>query len=226
MRAQELGNVVVTAELGPARGVAVVEGVADRRVGAELEERFDGLRLAGLCGEMEGGHALAVVGPAEGPTRVYVRAELDEAADRRDASVHRRPSQRRAAVRVGIEVGAEVDEPLDRFNAVALRRPHERLVDDLLRIIGRLPGRKAAVRAVETAVRAGRGRAGELVDQVDEPEPGGNAQVARLEPEQVDDLAVAPEERDDQRRAAVTPRGEVSASAGRDQELGERVVVP
>ena len=82
------------------------------------------------------------------------------------------------------------------------------------------------MRAVEAAVRACRGRAGELVDQVDEPEPGRNAQVARREPEQVDDLAVAPEERDDQRRAAVTPRVEVGASAGSEQELCELPVVP
>ena len=38
---------------------------------------------------------------------------------------------------------AELDEPLDRLDAVALRRPHERLVEDLLRIVGRLPGRES-----------------------------------------------------------------------------------
>jgi hypothetical protein len=74
-----------------------------------------------------------------------------------------------------VDVGAELDEPLDRFDAVALRRPDERLVEDLLRVVRRLPGRKAAVRAIEAAVRTGRGRAGELVDQVDAAEPGRDA---------------------------------------------------
>src|SRR5438128_1371139 len=91
-----------------------------------------------------------------------------------------------ACVQVRLEVGAGLDEPPDRLDAVALRGPHERLVEDLLRVVGRLPGRKAAVRAVEAAVRARRGRAGELVDQVDEAEPGSDAQVARLESEYID----------------------------------------
>src|SRR5438067_1963943 len=193
----------MAAVLRPARRSAAVNGVADRRIGTELEERLDRLSLAGLRGEMEGGHALAVLGAAEGPAPIDVGAELDEAADRRDPSVARCPGERCAAVRIGVEVRAQFDEPLDRLDAVALSSPYERLVEDLLRIVGRLPGRKAAVGAVEAAVRARRGCAGELVDQVDETEPGRDAQVARLEPQQVNDLTVAPEERGDERCAAV-----------------------
>src|SRR5207248_7060625 len=169
----------------PARRRAAVDGVADRRISAELEQRFDRVRLTGLCSEMEGGHALAVVKPAEGSAPVHVGAERHEALDCRDTPVRRRPSERGAAVRVGIEVGAELDEPLDRLDTVAFRGPNERLVEDLLRIVGRLPGRKTAVRAVEAAVRACCGRTYDLVDQLDEPEPGRDAQVARLEPKNV-----------------------------------------
>src|SRR6185437_16462090 len=103
-------------------------------------------------------------------------AELDEAPDRRDASVRRRPGERRAAVRIGVDVGAQLDESLDCLDAVALRSPDKRLVENLLRIVRRLPGREAAVRAVEAAVRARSGRAGDLVDQVDNAEPGRDAQ--------------------------------------------------
>lgn len=74
----------------------------------KLEERFDGLGPAGLRGEMQGGHALSVVGAAEGPATIDVGAELDEAADRRDASVACGPGQRRAAIRVSVGVGAEL----------------------------------------------------------------------------------------------------------------------
>ena len=70
------------------------------------------------------------------------------------------------------------------------------------------------MRTVEAAVRAGGRRPRELVDQFDEPEPRRDAQVARLEPEQVDDLPMAPEERDDERRAAVAARFEVGARPG------------
>jgi hypothetical protein len=140
--AEPLREVWVAAVLRPARRRPAVDGVADRRVGAEFEERLDRVGLAGLPSEMEGGHALAVVGPAEGPASVHVGAELDEAADRCDAPVGRRPSERRAALRIGVEVGAELDQSLDRLDAVALRGPHEGLVEDLLWVVGRLPGGK------------------------------------------------------------------------------------
>ena len=60
----------------PACQYAAVDDVLDRRVGAELEECFDRRGLAGLGGEMEGRHALAVVGAAEGPESVHVGAKL------------------------------------------------------------------------------------------------------------------------------------------------------
>ena len=48
---------------------AAVDDILDRRVGAELEECFDRRGLAGLGGEMEGRHVLAVAGAAEFPSR-------------------------------------------------------------------------------------------------------------------------------------------------------------
>src|SRR5581483_6282855 len=119
----------------------------------------------------------------------------------------------------------ELDEELERRDAAGLRRPHERLVEHLLRVVGRLPGREASVRAVEAAVRARRGRAGELPDQVEVAEAGGDAEVAGLAPEQAGDLDVAPEERDREGRPAVPPRRQVGASAVGEQELRERTAV-
>ena len=121
--------------------------------------------------------------------------------------------ERRPAVRIRVDARAELDEQRERVDAVGLRRPDERLVEHLLWIVRRLPRREAAVRAVEAAVRARRGRTRELADQLEIAEPRGDAKVARLAPEQVDDLAVPPEERRDERRAAVAARREVGAAA-------------
>src|SRR6478672_3586652 len=198
----------MAAVLRPADRRAAVDVVLDGRVGAEFEQRLDSLCLARMRGEMQGGHALAMVGATEGSARVHVGAKFDEAANRRYAPVAGRPGERRTTVRVGVGISTKLDEPLDHLDTVALRRPDERLVEDLLRIVGGLPGGEAAVRTVEASVRARRGRAAELVDQVDESEPSGDAQVARLEPEQIDDLAMTPEERHDERRAAVAAREE------------------
>src|SRR5262249_15421418 len=100
-----------------------------------------------------------------------------------------------------------------------------RLVEDLLRIVRGLPGREAAVRAVERATSTRRRRAGQLVDHVEPAEPGRDAQVAGLEPEQWRYLAVPPEERHDQRPASARAGGRVRAGAGREQELGKDRVV-
>ena len=74
-------------------------------------------------------------------------------------------------------------------------------------------------------MRAGRRRAGELADQVEPPEPRRDAQVAGLEPEQVDDLAVAPEQRRHERRPAVAARRDVGAAARVEHQLREPAVV-
>ena len=84
----------------------------------------------------------------------------------------------RAAVGVGVDARAELDEELEHLDAVALRRPDERLVEHLLRVVGRLPRREAAVRAVEGAVGARLRASRQLADQLGQPEPGGDAQVA------------------------------------------------
>src|SRR3954449_12352314 len=93
--------------------------------------------------------------PAEGRLAAGIRSELDEPPDRRDAPARRGPDQRRPAVGIAVGVGAELDERAEHVDAVALGGPHERLVEDLLRIVGRLPDREAGVRPVEAARRTG-----------------------------------------------------------------------
>ena len=90
-----------------------------------------------------------------------------------------------------------------------------------------VPGGEAAVRAVEAAVRAGLGAeravgAHELVDDVVAPEPGGDPEVARVQAaalgEQLRGRAVAPEERRDERRAAVAAPFRAGGRAGVEEE--------
>lgn len=63
--------------------------------------------------------------------------------------------------------------------------------------------------------------AGELADQVEPSESRGHAQVPRLEAEQAGNLSMTPEQRGDQRRAAVPTGAQVGASTGREQEVSE-----
>jgi hypothetical protein len=173
--------------------------------------------------------ALAVVGPAEGRAPVRVGAESDEGPDRPDAAAGGRPGERRAPIDVGVRVGAPLDQRRQRVGAIGARRPRERLVEDLLRIVGGPPGREAAVGAVEGAVGAGLGaeasvRPDQLVDQVEEPQAGRRPQVARMKAPIQGELhrhPVAPEERDHERRAAVAAGGDVRRGAGLEQHLGE-----
>ena len=81
------------------------------------------------------------------------------------------------------------------------------------------------MRAIEAAVGPGLRCARELSDQVEQSEPGRDAQVARLEPEHVDDLAVPPEESRDERRAPVPARREIGPRADVEQQLREPAVV-
>src|SRR5579884_2820971 len=219
------GELLVAADARPAGGVAPVQVVADRRIGSCLDEQLHRSGLPALRCEVERGDAFAVRRSAEGAAAIRIGAELEEPPDRVDAPVRGRPRQRRAAVRIGVEVRAELDESRDRGDAVALRRPHKRLVEDLLRVVRRRPGGEAAVVPVELAVRAGGRSAGELVDQVDAAEPGGDAEVPRRLAEQWDDLAVAPEERLDERRAAVAAGREIGARAGGEEQARELDVV-
>src|SRR5581483_10216859 len=101
---QPLRQVGPAAVRRPAGSGAVVERVADRRVGPELEQKVDRFLLSGLGGEMEGRDALPVRRPAEGADPVDVGTELDQAADGCDAPVRRRPGERSAAVGVGLDV--------------------------------------------------------------------------------------------------------------------------
>jgi hypothetical protein len=74
-------------------------------------------------------------------------------------------------------------------------------------------------------MRARLRRAGELADQLEVAEPGGDAEVDRLEAQQLCDLAVAPEQRRDQRRASVAASEEVGARTGIEQQPRELAVV-
>ena len=67
-------------------------------------------------------------------------------------------------------------------------------------------------------MRAGSGRPGELGDEIDTAEACGHAQVARLDAEQRDHLAMAPEERRYQRRAAVAAGRQAGLRAGGEHE--------
>jgi len=60
-----------------------------------------------------------------------------------------------------------------------------------------------------------------LANQVEVAEACSDTKVARLGAEQVDDIAMPPEECCDERRAAVTARGEIGARAGREHHLRE-----
>src|SRR5262249_43138232 len=120
---------------------------------------------------------------------------------------------------------AVLDEQPEHIDAVALGGPDEALVDHLLRFVRRLPHREAAVRAVEGAVRTCLRRPDELSDHLRQTEPGGDAEVPRLEPGQDRALSMAPEERRDEWRAAVAAGGEVEPAAGVEHELGELWVV-
>ena len=211
--------------LGPAVGRRVEVGVAGARVGAGVQQRPRGVEVAALGGEVQRRHALAVRRPTEGRAAARVGAELDEPPDGGGAPARRGPHQRAAPVDVGVGARAARDEGLEDLDAIAARRPGERLVEDLLRIVRRAPVREAAVRAVVGAVRAGLGRQApvgcdELFDEVQAAEARRGAQVARVHAvlgQDLGDLAMAPEERDDERRAAVAARGHVDGGALVDQ---------
>ena len=139
----------------PVGGRAAVEAVADRRVGAELEQRPDRGEVAVLRREVQSGDPLAVLRAAERGPLVGIGAECDERPDRRDAAAGGGPGERGAAIDVGVDGGAARDELGERVGAVAARGPGERLVERLLRVVRRAPRREAAVRPVEPAVGAG-----------------------------------------------------------------------
>src|SRR4051794_9142189 len=222
---EQLGEFFMTAETGPAERGAAVELVEDEQVGSELQESDDGVALSGLCGEVEGGDALAVAWSAEGAALVGVGAQLDERADRVRAAVCRGPREWGTAVDVGAGASAELGEQPDRFDPVGFGGPDERFVEDLLWFVAGLPGGEAAMGPVEAAVRAGLRRAGELANQQQVAEAGRDAQVVRFATEEIGDLAMAPEERLDQRGAAVASCEEVGARAGGEHRFGEVAVV-
>jgi hypothetical protein len=171
--------------------------------------------------EVQGRHALAVVGAAEGSTLIHVRTEVDQLSNRGHASVRGRPGERGAAVGIGVDTRAELDEQRQRLDPIGLRRPYEPLVEHLLRIVGGLPGGEAAVGAVVNAVSAGQPCSRKLANQVEVAEACSDTQVARLGAEQVDDISMPPEERCDERCPAVTARGEIGARAGLEHHLRE-----
>ena len=74
---------------------------------------------------------------------------------------------------------------------------------------------------IELAVRPGLRCPEQLPDRLEVAEPRGDPEVARLAPEHVDDSPVAPEERGDQRRAAVSSGGEIRPGPCAQQQLGQ-----
>jgi hypothetical protein len=211
--------------LGPVRRRAVVQRVAHGGVGTGVEERFDRVEVPALGGVVEGGGAVAMLWAAECSAPVGVGAERDESQDRLRSPGRGGPGERRAAVHLGVNAGPAGDERLERLDSIVARRPREGLVEDLLPIVGGLPGRKAAVRAVEGAVSTGFRRERpvwpqQFVDQVEPPEAGGGTQVAREHAplgQKLGDLPVPPEEGDDEWGSAVAARRHVGGRAGLEQ---------
>ena len=159
----------------------------------------------------------AVVGAAERAARTRVDPAGDQVPDGGDAPARGGPGERGAAVDVAVERGAPGGERVDRLHPVVARGPGHGFVERLLRVLARRPGGEAAVWAVERARRAGRG-----LDRLDQAEPGGGAEVHRRHPtlgEELRGRAVAPEQRDDQRRAACAARGDIDTRAGVEQHL-------
>src|SRR3954465_3515712 len=114
---KDVGELRVPAGARPPERAAAVQVVEDQRVGAELEQGNDRLPLAGLRCEVDRGDTLTVARAAECAALIGIGAEVDERANGVDAAVDRRPRERRAAVRVGIDARAELDEQPDRLDA-------------------------------------------------------------------------------------------------------------
>jgi hypothetical protein len=133
--------------------------------------------------------------------------------------------ERGSAVGVGVEVGAELDQQPYRFDTIGPGRPDERFVEHLLGIVAGLPGWETAVGAVEAAVRAGLWRPNEIADQLKVAESGGDAQVDGFGAERLCDLAVNPEQRQDELGPAVAARRQIGAPAGIEHQLGELAIV-
>ena len=116
------------------------------------------------------------------------------------------PRRRRAPVGVRCDVGAELHEEADRVHSAALRLERAPRPGPADRRTGARP--EPAVQAVELAVRpAAAGPTSSRIVSV-RPRPGSAGGCLRSSPK-IDDLAVPPEERLDQRRAAVAAGGDV-----------------
>lgn len=155
------------------------------------------------------------------------RAVLQQPPSRIEPIVGRRPKQRRAAVRVCVQISTSRDEDGQDLHAVRFARPDQRLVQDFLLAVGGLPHRESAVRSIEPAAAPGsrRQRAVRLetfVNDIDASESRGHAQVARYDRnvrEHVGYFAVTPEQRDCERRATFAVRLPIRRSACLDEAL-------
>jgi hypothetical protein len=81
------------------------------------------------------------------------------------------------------------------------------------------------MRTVEAAMGSGLRAAGQHLDQLQIPEAGADAQVDRLSTQQCGNLAIAPEQRRNQRRATVAAGEEVGARARCDHQPCKLAVV-
>ena len=164
-----------------------------------LEQRADRVEVAALRGEVERGHALAVLRAAERRALVRVGAERHQRADRGDAAARRRPRERacRGRRRRQRAPRATSSSSASTRSLAPPRRAPRRAPPAGRRTAARRESRRAGGR---TAMRARRAAVAgdELVDQLEPAEAGGDAQVRRREPCSASssaDLAVAPEER-------------------------------
>ena len=183
---EQLLRGLVAAVLGPVLGRAAVQRVAQRRVGAGLEQRS----IASTwppCAARCSGVRPAVRGAADVEMPLARRLPPGRAHGtvRPKAAAHVSGVPRRRPPRRSRRVRRAGRPPRRGWHA----RPRQGLVQHLLRVVGRLPEREAAVRPVEAAVRSGGGasvpgRPGRRSCR--SPEAGGDAQVARRQPDPVD----------------------------------------
>src|ERR1700693_4552037 len=135
--------------------------------------------MPALRRHMQRGDALAMRESAEGAFAIDGRTVVDQPCGRFHAIANRGPDEWSPSIRVGIETRPSPQEPGEHLRSAALAGPDQRLVQNLLRIRGRLPIREPAVRPVKYPRRTSLGgkrflSAKAPFHQVRSAQPGGS----------------------------------------------------
>jgi len=156
------------------------------------------------------GDSLAVRRSSKRRFLIDIRAVVQQPSHGFRATAKRGPNERRASIRIGVHAGACPNQTFQHTHAIALAGPNERFVEKLLRIVGRLPFGKPAVRTIEapggTSLSSERAIGVETrVHEVRHTESGRHAEIAwggRMLPQQFRCLAMPPKQGDDERGTA------------------------